>query len=64
MKYTLITSKGKVLVFNILACAETFQQAYGGTLITDQMYSSIYAELLVDNNSQNVYNSSIEQQGV
>ena len=35
-----------------------------GTLITDQLYSEVYSELLVDNNSQNVYNSSIEQQGV
>ena len=64
MKFTLITSKGKVFVFNIKACAESFQLAYGGTLITDQMYSSIYAELLVDDNSETVYNSSIEQQGV
>ena len=46
MKYTLITSNGKVLVFNVLACAETFQKAYGGTIITDQMYSEVYAELL------------------
>ena len=45
-------SNGKVFTFNVRACAETFQQAYGGTLITDQMYSSIYAELLVDNNSE------------
>ncbi len=46
MKYTLITGKGKVFVFNILACAETFQQAYGGTLIIDQLYSEVYSELL------------------
>ena len=46
MKYTLITGKGKVLVFNVLACAETFQKAYGGTLITDQIYSEVYAEFL------------------
>ena len=46
MKYTLITGKGKVLVFNVLACAETFQKAYGGTLITEKMYTEVYAELL------------------
>ena len=34
MKYTLITSNGKVLTFFIKAVAETFQQAYGGKLIT------------------------------
>ena len=64
MKYTLITGNGKVLVFNVKACAESFQMAYGGTLITDQLYSSVYAELLVDNKPESVYNSSIEQQGV
>ena len=46
MKYTLITRNGKVFVFNVLACAETFQQAYGGTLITDQLYAEVYADLL------------------
>lgn len=56
MKYTLIASNGKVFIFNVKACAETFQQAYGGVIVTQ--------EILVDNNSQNVYNSSIEQQGV
>lgn len=64
MKYTLITSKGKVFTFNIKACAESFQLAYGGTLITDQLYASVYAELLVDTEPKNMYNSSIEQQGV
>jgi hypothetical protein len=34
MKYTLITSNGKVLTFFIKAVAETFQQAYGGKIIT------------------------------
>jgi len=56
MKYTLITSKGKVFIFNVKACAESFQMAYGGNIFTN--------EILVDNNSQTVYNSSIEQQGV
>jgi len=34
MKYTLIASNGKVFTFFIKAVAETFQQAYGGNLIT------------------------------
>jgi hypothetical protein len=48
MKYTLITSKGKVYTFFIRAVAESYQAAYGGTLITDQIYAEAYAELLVD----------------
>ena len=46
MKYTLITRKGEVFTFYIKECAETFQRAYGGTLITDKLYSEVYAELL------------------
>ena len=46
MKYTLITTKGKVFTFTVLACAETFQQAYGGTLITEQLYAEVYADFL------------------
>lgn len=34
MKFTLITAKGKVYTFYIKAVAETYQQAYGGTLVT------------------------------
>jgi hypothetical protein len=34
MKFTLITGNGKVFTFYIKAVAETFQQAYGGTLFT------------------------------
>ena len=49
MKFVLITGNGKVFTFTVRACAETFQQAYGGTLITDQMYTEVYSELLVDN---------------
>lgn len=35
-RYTLILSNGRIMVFSVLACAVTFQQAYGGTLVTDQ----------------------------
>jgi hypothetical protein len=34
MKYTLITKTGKVYTFYVRAVAETYQQAYGGQLIT------------------------------
>jgi hypothetical protein len=37
MKFTLITSKGKVYTFFIKAVAETYQQAYGGVVITQQI---------------------------
>ena len=48
MKYTLITTKGKVLTFYLKAVAETYQQAYGGQLIT--------ADILVDEVAQSCYN--------
>lgn len=37
MKYTLITTQGKVFTFFIKALAEQFQQAYGGNLFTDSI---------------------------
>ena len=37
MKYTLITRKGKVFTFFIKTVAETFQQAYGGTIVTNEI---------------------------
>lgn len=39
MKFTLITGNGKVFTFYIKAVAETFQQAYGGTLFTDSIFT-------------------------
>jgi hypothetical protein len=48
MRYTLITAKGRVYTFFVLALAETYQQAYGGQLIT--------GDILVDKVSQTVYN--------
>ena len=33
MRYVLIMKSGKVMVFNVKACAEIFQQANGGTLV-------------------------------
>ena len=46
MKYTLITATGKLYTFYVLAVAETYQQAYGGQLIT--------ADILVDTPAQTV----------
>ena len=37
MKYTLITSNGKVLTFFLQVVAEQFQQAYGGVVFTQQV---------------------------
>jgi len=37
MQYTLISSNGKVYTFYLLAVAETYQQAYGGVVITQQV---------------------------
>ena len=46
MKYTLITATGKLYTFFVLAVAETYQQAYGGTIVTNQV--------LVDQTAQTV----------
>jgi hypothetical protein len=48
MQYTLITATGKLYTFFVLAVAETYQQAYGGTIVTK--------DILVDKVAQNVYN--------
>jgi len=37
MKYTLITPTGRVYQFYLLAVAQTFQGAYGGTLIDNSV---------------------------
>ena len=39
MKFTLITGNGKVFTFYVKAVAETFQQAYGGKIITGNILS-------------------------
>lgn len=41
MKYTLITSKGKVYTFFLKTVADTYQQAYGGVVFTQQVLDSI-----------------------
>ena len=37
MNYTLITPKGRVIAFYGLECAEIFQQAYGGVIVTAEV---------------------------
>jgi hypothetical protein len=37
MRYTLITATGKLYTFFVLAVAETYQQAYGGTLFDNSV---------------------------
>ena len=37
MQYTLITKTGKLYTFFVLAVAQTYQQAYGGTLFDNSV---------------------------
>ena len=37
MRYTLITGNGKVYTFYIQSVALTYQQAYGGTLVCNEV---------------------------
>ena len=48
MKYTLITARGRVMTFYVLAVAELYRTLEGGVLITDAVYAEAYGELLVD----------------
>jgi hypothetical protein len=41
MKYTLITSNGKVYTFFIKTVAEQFRQAYGGVVFTQQVLETV-----------------------
>jgi len=45
MKFTLITSNGKVLTFFVKAVAETYQQAFGGVVITQQILEENVVEM-------------------
>jgi hypothetical protein len=44
MTYTLISSKGKIYTFFIKAVADTYQQAYGGVVLTQQILEENYVE--------------------
>jgi len=41
MQYTLITNSGKVYTFFLKAVADTYQQAYGGVVITQQVLDTV-----------------------
>jgi hypothetical protein len=41
MNFTLITTKGKVYTFFVEAVAKTYQQAYGGTLMTTEQFKRV-----------------------
>jgi hypothetical protein len=48
MPYTLITPTGKIYTFYSQVLADTYKNAYGGVVITQQ--------ILVDDSAQTVYN--------
>jgi len=41
MQYTLITDSGKVYTFFLKAVADTYQQAYGGVVFTQQVLDAV-----------------------
>jgi hypothetical protein len=47
MQYTLITKTGKLYTFYVLALAETYQQAYGGTIVTNDILVDKIAQTVV-----------------
>lgn len=44
MKYTLITPTGKIYTFHILALAQTYLGAYGGTLVDNPTVGKVISE--------------------
>jgi len=40
MSYTLITAQGQIFQFFLETVARQFQQAYGGTVITNQVFET------------------------
>lgn len=48
MRFTVITKRGKTLVFNVQACAEVFLQAYGGVMITNEILTETVGYCLTD----------------
>ena len=58
--YNLITSTGKVLSFQIKACADLYQKAYGGVVFTSQVLDNPTTyDIMIPSNEkgiQNVFN--------
>jgi hypothetical protein len=46
MKYTLITRKGKVMCFYIQGMAETYQNLYGGVIVTEAVVNEVEKEMV------------------
>jgi hypothetical protein len=47
MKYTLITARGRVYTFFLRTVAETYQQAYGGVIVSDEILVDKVAQTAV-----------------
>ncbi len=47
MQYTLITATGKLYTFYVQALAETYQQAYGGVIVTNDILVDKIAQTVV-----------------
>jgi hypothetical protein len=45
MKYTLITGKGKIMLFYIQGLAETYQNLYGGVIVTEAVMTEVEKEV-------------------
>ena len=43
MQYTLVTKTGKIYTFYVKALAETYQQAYGGVVFSQQVLQTVEA---------------------
>jgi len=46
MKYTLITGKGKIMLFYIQGLAVTYQNLYGGVIVTEAVMTEVEQELV------------------
>lgn len=42
MRYILILKTGKVMVFNVEACAKLYETIYGGTLVREIIEEVVY----------------------
>lgn len=43
MQYTLVTETGKIYTFYLKVLAETYQQAYGGVVFSQQVLETVEA---------------------
>jgi hypothetical protein len=45
MRYTLITRKGKIMMFYIQGVAQTYQTLYGGVIVTEVVMTEVEKEM-------------------